>query len=252
MSLTDGIVGCWSPSVRGSGYLLPDLARGNHGVLQNMEPTDWEAHAVFGQSGRALSYDGSNEYTTIATSPLRNRTVLRLSSAAWVRLTGSFYGLVWLSNGTTGVIWYAGTSAISGQLLFAGAGTGVASTTALPQSRWCHIGWSYSERSVAFYFNGRPDGTATVSGAGNPSFSTVALNLGGYGGGESWPGQQGELAIWDRVVTGPEFAEIYRQGNGAIGRQLTGQTRRRVYGFVPAGFRAYWARRQNQIIGGGV
>jgi hypothetical protein len=40
--------------------------------------------------------------------------------------------------------------------------------------------------------------------------------------------------LYSRALTGAEVRELYRQGNGAIGRALTGQTRRRTYGFVAA------------------
>jgi hypothetical protein len=65
-------------------------------------------------------------------------------------------------------------------------------------------------------------------------------------------GLVGEVCVWNRPLGSAEIYDLYRRGNGAIGRELTGQTRRRTYGFVAAGFRPYWAARRTQIIGGGV
>lgn len=58
-SLRQGLVGCWIPSVSGSGLLLPDLSgRGNNGSLVGMDASDW----VSSQYGKALDFDGSNDY----------------------------------------------------------------------------------------------------------------------------------------------------------------------------------------------
>ena len=102
---------------------------------------------------------------------------------------------------------------------------------------------------------GYRDGVSVASGTGPATVPTVAANfvIGSYPtGGTKANSDIGEVAVYQRALTQPEVLELFRRGNGAIGRELTGQTRRRVYGFVPAGFKAYWARRQSQIIGGGV
>lgn len=252
MSLTDGIVGCWSPSVRWSGYLLPDLARGNHGTLTNMDiATAWEPAAVRGVAGRTNRHDGINDYTT--GSP---RAIIGLGDQSWCAwvLVRSGYGVLAHSNWTSGMLWYAGNfgaAVVNQGIYFASSATAAVGATSLTYNTWNHVGWCRRGTSLDIYLNGRLDVTRT-SNTG-PTFANT-LDWGGYSGSSEWlPGSIGERAVFNRALTAAEFAEIYRQGNGAIGRQLTGQTRRRVYGFVPAtGFRAYWARRQNQIIGGGV
>ena len=98
--------------------------------------------------------------------------------------------------------------------------------------------------------------TSTHTTTVNPVAASISGNVaigrfGDFAGGYT-NALVGEVTIYQRALTQPEIYEVFRSGNGAIGRQLTGQTRRRVYGFVPAAFRAYWARRQNQIVGGGV
>jgi len=61
-SLKQGLVGCWIPSVSGSGFLLPDLSgRGNNGTLTNMASDDW----VSAQYGRALDFDGVDDYVAL-------------------------------------------------------------------------------------------------------------------------------------------------------------------------------------------
>lgn len=64
-TLRQGLVGAWCPSLPngGSGNTLPDQSGyNNHGTLTNMGPEDW----VSGQYGRALDFDGSDDFVTIS------------------------------------------------------------------------------------------------------------------------------------------------------------------------------------------
>ena len=263
MSLTDGIIGCWSPSVRGSGYLLPDLSgRGNHGVLTNMDAgTDWPGAAVRGTHGRVLDYDGSNDFADCG---------LRLNAALVDKLTISMWAVfrtrnavnVPISNLTAGAsngfALEMGRTANKLTWLQNGATVDATSTGSITDADWHHVVITRNGATGSWTITFAIDGViSTHTTAANPAAasSSGVLAIGRYGsftGGFDFNGQIGEVAIYQRALPEAEIRDLFRQGNGAIGRQLTGQTRRRVYGFAPAGFRAYWARRQNQIIGGGV
>ena len=220
--------------MRGSGYLLPDLSgRGNHGVLTNMDiATAWEPAAVRGQHGRTNRHDGTNDYIT--GSP---RAIIGLGDQSWCAwvLVRSGFGVLAHSNWQPGMLWYAGnvgTGAVNQGIYFANSATAAAGATAITYNVWSHVGWCRRGTSLDIYLNGRLDATRT-SNTG-PTFGS-SLDWGGYGGSsEFFPGSIGERAVFNRALTAAEFAEIYRQGNGAIGRQLAGQTRQRTYGFVPA------------------
>lgn len=58
----DGLVGYW-PMEEGSGTQVGDMSgNGNHGQMQNMDPaTDW----VDGKYGKALDFDGSDDYIAL-------------------------------------------------------------------------------------------------------------------------------------------------------------------------------------------
>ena len=251
MALTDNIVGCWSPSVRGSGLLLPELVNSAHATLTNFDQsTAWEPASVRGVSGRTNRHDGSNDFAT--GSP---RTIIGLGDmtfTAWV-LVRSGYGVLCHSNWSAGMLWYAGNvgaAVVNQGIYFANSATAAVGVASMTYNIWHHIGWCRRGTSLDIYLNGRLDVTRT-SNTG-PTFANT-LDWGGYSGGSEWlPGSIGERAIWRRALTAPEIADIYRRGNGAIGRELTGQTRRRVYGFVPAGFKAYWVQQKSRVIGGGV
>lgn len=59
--LRDGLVGAWCPSIGGwGGNVLRDLSgRGNHGILNNMDPaTDW----IVSGGKQALDFDGVDDF----------------------------------------------------------------------------------------------------------------------------------------------------------------------------------------------
>lgn len=255
MSLTDGIVGCWSPSVRGSGYLLPDLSgRGNHGTLTNMTTSDWQAANAPGLSGVTVNGDANNN--RIATA-LRLPTA-NMSYGGWVRprnLTSAIardrpFGEADSQSGGTGTSVLLRTTGPY-VVLRGGTGMDINASSIMGNGIWYLVVVVLASRPEV-YQNGVLVGssTGTTIASRNIGFQILVDDNTNLTNGID--GLVGEVCVWRRPLAQSEICDWYRQGNGAIGRQLTGQTRRRVYGFVPAGFRAYWARRQNQIIGGGV
>ena len=261
MALTDGIIGCWSPSIRGSGYLLPDLARGNHGTLTNMDAgTDWPGATVRGVSGRVVDYDGTNDFVNCGTN---------LNPALTGPLTISFWGAFRTRNATTTLIGNIASDGNNGLALAIGvtankltwvqngASFDATSTGTITDANWHHVALTRSGATGSWTITFAIDGvfSAHTTAANPPAASlngTLSIGRPGSYNGNYANAQIAETALYQRALTQPEVLELFRRGNGAIGRELTGQTRRRVYGFVPAGFKAYWARRQNQIIGGGV
>ena len=243
--------------------MLPDLSgRANHGTLTNMDAgTDWPAVAIRGSHGRVLDFDGSNDYVD-AKNTMIGRTQPQFACSIWMLFRSTVtYGVAVQCNWVSGFVWYVipyfSGNPYGQQSLFIGSGSATNATIPTTLNVWRHYWFSFDNGQTRAGYDGIQNYSATYGNA--PSYVTAwgaapldntRITIGG--GNEVHNGQIGEFTWWNRSVTAAEMAEVYRQGNGAIGRQLTGQTRRRVYGFVPAGFRAYWARRQNQIIGGGV
>ena len=255
MSLTDGIVGCWSPSIRGSGYLLPDLSgRGNHGTLTNMDAgTDWPGATVRGVSGRVLDFDGTNDYTDCG-SRLNTACDGNVTVSMWVQMNKQNALQYLFAN-----VGAAGQNANIG-LIFTATNrpgwtqqaTSVDATGAtITDTQWHHVCVTRAGVTNSWTIGVWVDGVVTTTTtAVNP---TAAANNGAmtFGRAGSFAGVYaqaaiGETALYQRALAAAEVLDIYRQGNGAIGRQLTGQTRRRVYGFVPA----TGARRRRILCGG--
>ena len=246
MPLLDGIIGCWSPSVRGSGYLLPDLSgRGNHGTLTNMDAgTDWPGAAVRGVSGRVLDFDGSDDYVTFPNVAALNVTDWILTVSLWVNVRSVVAFPYFLAKSTGGSSIQYALALNNNQQRFAVGGTFINASFTPTFNQWYHLVGTCDGTNMVTYRDGRSVGTNTRTGT---QTTTNPLEMGRLNSlNYTVDAQVGEFAFFRRALTATEVMDIYRSGNGAIGRQLTGQTRRRVYGFVPA----TGARRRRILCGG--
>jgi hypothetical protein len=253
MALTDGIIGCWSPSLGASGYRLLDRSgRGNHGVLTNMDAgTDW----VGTSQGLALDCDGSNDYV-VCNTRLNASMVGNLTVSAWgqFRARSVNGGIVSNINNTGGGgfdLQMAGLSANKIHWLQDGGSYDIASTVSITDSLWHHVLLSRygvtGAWSLSIYVDAVGNSTTV---AANPPAATTSGNLtfgrvGDFAASAYCNMILGEVAIFNRALAAGEVLDLYRRGNGAIGRELTGQTRRRTYGFVAA----TGARRRRIITG---
>lgn len=244
-TLRQGLVGAWCASLPngGSGNTLPDQSGyNNHGSLVNMGPEDW----VSGQYGRALDFDGSNDYIE-SRSPFGTAAQPEVTASAFIRIN-SGYGLVMISNSTTGFFWYAGLSgaAVAGQRLYIGgtAFPGLNSVTAIP-SGWNHIAFTYNRTAVVFYLNGNNVGTAT--GVNDPAFNNQVFQIGGYGSAETLNGQLDDIRSYNRALSPNEIRLLASRPGIGLRQDRDRNTFYQFPSFQPA-----LARRSSAIIGGGI
>jgi hypothetical protein len=251
MAITDGIIGCWSPSLGASGYRLLDRSgRGNHGTLTNMDAgTDWVGTPV----GLALDFDGANDFVQCGKAPV---LTTRFAISLWFRPTALNTANKYLlsalnssaSDNSYSVIW----EYVDNTVEFYSQGSAIRTNTqiSVTDTVWTHICYSYTGSVIFAYKNGVQVNSQSVSTTLNANNGD--LFFGTYAGSSFVPqAQMSEIGIYNRPLTAGEVLDLYRRGNGAIGRELTGRARRRTYGFVAAGFRPYWAARRTQVIGGG-
>jgi hypothetical protein len=193
---------------------------------------------------------------------LRNPTVVRSGSpffvSSWFRTsTNAFQSIVaksllggaahrwWLSTNTNAVE-ANGTS---------GAGGVTASfATAHTDGNWHHIGGLYSGSVMTLFYDGLARSTATITPIEPSSFSMLIGKYNDSSGGSTennfpFTGQIDDVVFFNAALTDNEVRQIYSLGRG--------------FGVFPepdldegfgaaAVFKAYWARRQSQLIGGGV
>lgn len=223
------------PSVQGpAGLNLYDLSgRGRHATLTNMDaPTDWVR-----STGRfALDMDGSNDFiqfpaTTAATQQTVSIHVLLRTANIIVGGGANTYALYVDSLNATGAVYYA-----------TGGGVFVSVVHGGLASQWAHLAVVRSGLSVTFFKNGIQIG-ATQALASNTAQSLQYIAREGLGFYASM--QWDDLSIYSRPLTAGEIRLLSRR------RGIAYEARRDIV-VGSSGFSAYWARRQNQIIGGGV
>ena len=228
MALLDGIIGCWSPSLGATGYRLLDRSsNANHMTLTNMAVTAWEASSHNGRSFTALTLDGTNDDIRLARTFSLN---LPASVSLWCKYTSSGVIILFEPQNTSN---YAQILSASGQIRVGCVNSASAETIgpAINDGKWHHVVGVWAANDLRqLYVDGTLRGTST--------FSLSTLFQVAFFGSRSnsslfFPGSFGEIAVYRRQVTAPEVMDLYRSGNGWIGRELTGMNRRRRYGKSP-------------------
>lgn len=247
MALSDNLIALWSAWQGSSGYRLIDRVRSNNGTLTNMDAgTDWVGAAVRGRSGNALDFDGSNDRAELTRA--LSLSTASFSLSMWANQNSGGIGMpIGDRTSTTSYVWlrsgnYIRFSTPSGLVEF----TGVTSFTG-----WNHLvitgtAASSSLSSIDLYWNGIRQTTQQLA---NGTFTVNTIGDGYASQAFPFPGRIAEVAVWSAGITRSEALELFRLGPGWYQ-----PCRQRRYAFVggAAGFRAYWARRQSQLIGGGL
>ena len=205
-TLRQGLVGAWCPSLPngGSGNTLPDVSGyGNHGSLVNMSPDDW----VSGQYGRALDFDGVNDYVS-AGNFFVDKTVTVLTCSLWYRVRSS-YGITINANWTTGFVWYIDPTGPR-QVLYIGQASSSSSTIPSDGTTWRQYWFSFNNGTTRAGHDGRQI-TETAYGT-SPNFTTnganggkAVLQFGGYGSSETLNGNIDDIRIYNRALTESEI-----------------------------------------------
>ncbi len=263
LQLERGVVGYWGPMSQTTGRWLYDRSgRGNRGTLTNMEASsDWVATKVRKTAGRVLDFDGTNDTVIVPDRPSLSITGTGLTLSAWVRQTGATaYKQIFAKASGTGT-----TNRSYGLYITGGSGPGAANSLgfetrtsstvdngfgAIANNVWTHCVGAYDGSVMTWYLQGSQVGQ--VAQTGNIAAQNSDLYLGQFssGGFSTFSGQIAEWAIWNKSVTASEARTLYRLGPGWFGKRAS-----RLVGYseqFASGFKAYWARRQSQLIGGGV
>ncbi len=263
--LWQGRVFAACPSVQGpAGLNAYDLSgRGRHATLSGMDAaTDWVR-----STGRyALDMDGVNDQIVIL-SPA-GIPANAMSFATWLRTTqdSAFmlfsitapstakFGTIWLGNAVTGTL--------SNEVITVETSMGASTIRGYTDASrtffdgaWRHVAVVFTGTATVIYVDGIRR-TTTVGGGQtdngrfwDTTLTATKCRIGSvdYGSGDSFfaPMIWDDAAIWQRPLTGGEVRLL------ATRRGIAYEARRDIV-CGSSGFQAYWARRQNQIIGGGV
>jgi hypothetical protein len=199
--------------------------------------SDWVA------SGKgALDFDGSNDFVDCGSSvpwfPNTHTMVM------WVFFRGGNRPFRYYENGPTfynlGNVW---------NIVFGGSFAWVPSPSVpIAFNKWQQVAYTRNGNDGAIYTDGVLRATTSSLTANYSNTSTVAIGV-GYTTPPEYANTLGDdYCIYNTALTANEVAQIYRLGRGyGVFPEPDFDE-----GFAGAGFKAYWARRQSQLIGGGV
>ena len=157
-----------------------------------------------GRYGGALSFDGENDWVTVADAASLDLTG-SLTLEAWVKADAN--GSVWrtvlmkeqLGGLTYGLYSDTNTGKPSGNVNV-GAELDARAASELPLNAWTHLAVTYDGSALKLFMNGKEVGSRAVSGS--LATSAGALRLGGNGVWDEWfDGVIDEVRVYSRPLT---------------------------------------------------
>ena len=193
---TSGLVAAFGFGESSGTAVLDRSGRGNDGVISGA------TRSAAGRHGAALSFDGVNDWVTVADS-----ASLDLSSAltvsAWVRpaALGGWRTIVFKER-PGGMVYSLFADQAGGRpagLVYLGGERSVLGPASIPLNQWTHLATTYDGSTVRLFVNGIQAGSLAVTGT--LQASTGALRLGGNAVWSEWfSGLIDEVRIYDRVL----------------------------------------------------
>jgi len=237
-----GCVGAWAPCLGPTGLSLRDWSGfRNNGTLTNMEAgTDWVQNAGM----YALDLDATNDSVDAGSVGIPIGSAARtIALWAYQRTRTKNDALVSIGSSGQQFVFQCGDTAL---YLFTDA-VNAANNLNWPVTPtlnvWNHFAFSLRSNAYVAYLNG----VAVLSGTFSVSINTAngSVFIGKRFGLSTIDGLIDDVRIYNRALHGNEVKRLAtRRG---IAYELAPNRRCRV-----AGFRAFWAARKAQIIGGGL
>ncbi|MBU6320949.1 four helix bundle protein [Patescibacteria group bacterium] len=236
-----GLVGYW-PFDEGSGSTAYDRSGfGNNGTLVNSPA--W----TVGKLGGALSFNGTNQYTTTGTTSFPTGSSAR-SVFAWIYVAGSTgneqdvfsYG----NGGTTVQASNFGMQASGLKLFFSSWGSGSAtfnSSLSVTTGTWHFVGYTLTSSGTATLYLDGTSAQATGMSVGTviPAVSDASVIGSGPNGQESgryFDGKIDDVRIYNRALSAADVARLYQLGTAVAGpTKITSPTT-----FLTNGLVGYW------------
>jgi hypothetical protein len=245
-SLTQGLVGAWCPSLGATGFRLLDRSgRNNHCSMLNTAATSWRT-----SGGKlAFSHDGTDDRVFSSSFPMSIMSAANNSFSIWINPTSTNVSARIFSIGDPATF-LARFNFQNLEFTFGGTAalvvTFVSTTYA---NRWTHICGVSDASGARLFIDGVQVGTRTDT----VSLTRTASGLGiGYRFGvnsEFYPGLTDDFRLYARTLTHAEIRQLYIGGRGF---GLLAERPRRRGTAAAATFKAFRARRQSQLIGGGL
>lgn len=162
--------------------------------------------SYYGTNTKALDFDGSNDYVSVAhSSDLSISGVMSIT--AWVN-ADSLSGFPMFVSKRASSSGHAYQFYSTGNKLNYNNGTIAQSTGTISTATWTHVGVTFDGAGgVTFYINGASAGTGSVATT-NPT-NTQQVDLGKAYNGNYFNGKMDEVAIFNAELSATQISNIY-------------------------------------------
>ena len=210
-----GLVGYWSMN-EGYGVTTTDLSGNrNHGTLTNMQGNPW----VNGKLGKALSFDGSNDYVDLPSAPVSSGSI---SVVAWVKSSnlsggasavGRGIAKSYTTEGNTGN-WFFGVQP-NGAISFSHWSDSLRRITdagLITINQWYHIVMIWNGTAGSPYINGKAVSFTGTGSLGSGWGSEHVIGRAYADSAYQFNGLIDEVRIYNRALSPDEISRLYNSG----------------------------------------
>jgi len=220
--LSNGLVGYWKTDEASwngtAGEVIDSSGNGNNGQSNPTGPWTGPTTAS-GKFGNGGSFDGSDDYVSLATSTSLNITS-NITMSVWVK-TSSTTGSVIIGGYNAGAdntgygLGFGQT--VAGKISYWSQtyGSWVTANSLINDGLWHHIAVSVSGTTATFYKDGQIDGTVTTN---VPSSYSGTRAIGARKDGLSpFTGSIDDVRVYNRALTPSEVSQLYAWAPGPVG-----------------------------------
>lgn len=194
----------------GDGYSIYDLS--SRGINSGFTYVTWSNNYVDGVNGKAIYFDGSNDYVWIH-SRFWNKINPRkqVTYEAWIYPEDNYPTSIGeiIVNGAWYKRLFVGYGKIGFELKINGTVYDLYSNTNIQTNKWYYVVATYDGSKMRIYINGKLDNELLVSGLIDSSAAGVNTVIGAQPPAEYFKGIIDEVYIWNRALTPQEIKERF-------------------------------------------
>jgi len=205
----DDLVGCW-PFDEGTGMTAYDHSKyGNHGSLENMAEEDW----VDGKVGKALDFDGENDYVDCGDDVSLDITTA-ITITAWIKTsipTVAQKCIISKIDATDGYSLEMQNHKLKGFVRLGGVNScNAISTTSIDDQEWHFCVFTNDGTTIRIYVDGTEEDSHT-EGLASIGITNQRLWIGEFDNwsGYFFPGLIDEVRIYNRALTEAEIKALH-------------------------------------------
>jgi len=174
-----------------------------------------------GKSGKAIEFDGTNDYAAIPSTNLLGSNLSSFSVSAWIKKksNNTVDGLVWHNTDSQNSSYRISTYSDGGVNYQAGrwdTGFEIEGTIISDTTNWHHLAMTFDGTTLRGYFDGKEDGESS-SGIYTAGNAATWIGVGNFGTDNYWGNSYiDEVKVWNYALSEDEVKTLYNSGASAV------------------------------------